>query len=77
MKLFARKVVLLPVALAGAVAVGIPQAEAQSLFEQLFGGGIRNQRMEDGGYRPRNRDDGGRYYGDGEGYRFGNRPGGR
>ena len=36
MKLFARKVVLLPIVLAGTLAVGIPQAEAQSLFETSF-----------------------------------------
>ena len=74
MKLFARKVILLPIVLAGTLAVAIPQAEAQSLFEHLFGGGVRNQRMEDGGYRPRNRYDDGRYYGGRRDYRYGNRP---
>lgn len=73
MKLFARKILLLPLVLAGTFSVGLPHAEAQGLFDRLFGGGIRNQRMEDGGYtsRPRRFDDG-RYYGDG--YRYGNRP---
>jgi murein L,D-transpeptidase YcbB/YkuD len=74
MRLFARKVFLLPVVLAGTVAVGMPQAQAQSLFEHLFGGGVRSQRMEEGGYRPRSGRDDGRYYGEGEDYRFGKRP---
>jgi murein L,D-transpeptidase YcbB/YkuD len=73
MKLFARKVFLFPVVFAGSFAVAMPQAGAQSLFEHLFGGGIRNQRMEDGGYRQRPGRDG-RYYRDGEEYRFGRRP---
>jgi murein L,D-transpeptidase YcbB/YkuD len=75
MRLFARKVFLLPVVLAGTVAVGMPQAQAQSLFEHLFGGGVRSQRMDEGGYRPRTgRHDDGRYYGDGDGYKLGKRP---
>ena len=69
MKLFARKVVLLPMVLAGTFAVGLPQAEAQSLFEHIFGGGFRNQRMEDGGYRGRSSRYGDGYYRDGEAYR--------
>jgi murein L,D-transpeptidase YcbB/YkuD len=78
MKLFARKVLLLPLVLAGTFAVGLPQAEAQSLFEHLFGGGVRSQRLQDDGYRGRTgrygdyRD--GREYRDGDGYRFGKRP---
>ncbi len=71
MKLFAGKALLLPLVLAGTFAVGLPQAEAQSLFEHLFGGGIRNQRMEDGGYRQRSGRDDGRYYGNRQGYRPG------
>ena len=71
MKLFAGKALLLPLVLAGTLAVGLPQAEAQSLFEHLFGGGIRNQRMEDGGYRQRSGRDDGRYYGNRQGYRPG------
>jgi murein L,D-transpeptidase YcbB/YkuD len=74
MKVFAKKVVLLPIALAGTFAVGLSQADAQPLFERLFGGGIRNQRMEDSGYRPRSgrMDDG--YYRNGQDYRFGRQP---
>ncbi len=61
MKLFASKPVLLPVLMAGTLAAGAPQAGAQSLFDNLFGGGIRNQRLEESGYRPRNRFDESRY----------------
>ncbi|MEP9388367.1 L,D-transpeptidase family protein [Mesorhizobium sp. KR9-304] len=75
MKLFARKVVLLPVVLAGTFAVGMPQVQAQSLFEHLFGGGVRNQRMDDSGYiRRSGRSGDGQYDGEGDGYRFGKRP---
>jgi murein L,D-transpeptidase YcbB/YkuD len=73
MKLFERKIVLLPILLAGTFAVAMPQAQAQSLFEHLFGGGVRSSRIDDSGYRPRNYRDDGRYYGDDE-YRFGKRP---
>ncbi|HEY6631930.1 MAG TPA: murein L,D-transpeptidase [Rhizobiaceae bacterium] len=69
MKLFARRVLLLPVVLAGAFAVGLPQAEAQSLFERIFGGGIRSQRLDDGGYRGRSPRYGDGYYREGEGHR--------
>ena len=60
MRLFARKAVLLPLtALAAMLAIGTPQASAQSLFERLFGGGVRSQRMEESGLaRPQS----GRYY---------------
>src|SRR5690606_25750174 len=38
-----------------------PQAQAQSLFEHLFGGGVRSQRMNSNGYSPRfDRQDDGR-----------------
>src|SRR5688572_9311015 len=74
MKLFARKVFLLPVVLAGTFAVGMPQVQAQSLFEHLFGGGARNQRMESNGYNQRPGRNDGRYYREDEGYRFGKRP---
>jgi murein L,D-transpeptidase YcbB/YkuD len=73
MKLFSRKVFLLPVALAGSVAFAVPQAGAQSLFEHLFGGGVRSQRLESGGYRQRgSRLDNGRHHEDD--YRRRNRP---
>jgi murein L,D-transpeptidase YcbB/YkuD len=51
---------MLPLAaVAAMLAVGMPEAGAQSLFEQLFGGGVRSQRMEDSGIsrRPRRHND--------------------
>ena len=53
MKLFSRKVFLLPVALAGTFAFAVPQAGAQSLFEHLFGGGVRSHRLESSGHSQR------------------------
>ena len=52
MKLFSRKVFLLPVALAGTFAFAMPQAGAQSLFEHLFGG-VRSPRLESSGHSQR------------------------
>src|SRR5688500_16084116 len=74
MKLFAGKAFLLPLVLAGTFAVGLPQAQAQSLFEHLFVGGVRNQRMESNGYSVRPGGDDGRYYGNRQGYRPARRP---
>jgi murein L,D-transpeptidase YcbB/YkuD len=75
MKLFLRRLFLYPIVVAGAFAATGPQAEAQSLFEHLFGGGIRSQRLEDGGYRQRSqRLHNDRNSGDENGYRLSNRP---
>ena len=61
MKLFAGKAVLLPLAaLSAMLAVGMPDAGAQSLFERLFGGGVRSPRLDDSGQR---RAPSGRFYG--------------
>ncbi|MDQ2633971.1 MAG: L,D-transpeptidase family protein [Pseudomonadota bacterium] len=43
MKFFSRNVFLLPVALAGTIAVGTPQAQAQTFLELLFRGGQPNR----------------------------------
>src|SRR5690242_1063397 len=62
MRLLRKKVVLAPAVLVGAMAMGMPPASAQSFLENLFGGGMRNQRMEDSGQRPRSsRMDGANY----------------
>ncbi len=75
MKLSSRNVFLLPVMLAGTIAVGMPQAEAQSLFDSLFGGGVRSQRLDSSGQSSRSgRLDGSRQYRDGESYGAGKRP---
>jgi len=75
MKISSRNVFLLPVVLAGTIAVGMPQAEAQSLFDSLFGGGVRSQRLDSNGQNSRSgRLDGSRQYRDGEDYRSGKRP---
>lgn len=58
MRLFARNAVLLPLTvLAVTLALGTPQAGAQSLFEQIFGGGRSRGEPLGGAYR---RDDGSR-----------------
>ncbi len=52
---FARKAGFFPALTAVALVVGVPAAEAQSLFDSLFGGGVRSQRV-DGGNRRSNSD---------------------
>ncbi len=51
MKFFARKPVLLPAMVAGALAAGAPQAGAQTFLDAIFGGGVRNTRQDEGGVR--------------------------
>lgn len=51
MKFFARKPFLVPAIFAGVLAAGAPEAGAQTFLDTLFGGGARNQRQEDSGYR--------------------------
>jgi len=71
MKRFAQKALLIPFALAGTLAVGLPDAQAQSLFDRLFGGGaVRSPRLEDSGQQPRS----GRYNDNGRYYREGDQP---
>ncbi len=53
---------MLSTALTVSFAVGTSGAMAQSLFENLFGGGMRNQRMESAGYTRNNRMNGAGYY---------------
>jgi len=56
MKLLTRKAILVPGMVAGLLSIGVPSAGAQTLLDNLFGGGFRNSpRMEDSNYqRPRN-----------------------
>lgn len=62
MKVLARKPFLFPVVLLASLATGAPQANAQSLFQNLFGGGVRSLRDDDSGYQSRrNRFDDSRY----------------
>ena len=62
MKVLARKPFLFPVVLLASLATGAPQANAQSLFQNLFGGGVRSLREDDSGYQSRrNRFDDSRY----------------
>jgi len=61
MKVLARKPLLFPVVLLASLATGAPQANAQSLFQNLFGGGVRSLRQDDSGYTRKNRFDDSRY----------------
>ncbi|TIT80533.1 MAG: hypothetical protein E5W57_02205, partial [Mesorhizobium sp.] len=42
MKFLGKRQAVLPVAIAATLAIGMPQASAQGLFDMLFGGGIRH-----------------------------------
>ena len=42
MKFLGNRQAVLPIAIAATLAVGMPQASAQGLFDMLFGGGIRH-----------------------------------
>jgi murein L,D-transpeptidase YcbB/YkuD len=53
MRLFATKPFLQATVLVGSVAMGMSTAGAQSLFENLFGGGVRSQRLDSAGYSSR------------------------
>ncbi|MEW9808081.1 murein L,D-transpeptidase [Mesorhizobium sp. ZMM04-5] len=53
MTLITRKVFLQATVLVGSFAMGMPSAGAQSLFENLFGGGVRSQRLDSAGYTSR------------------------
>ncbi|MCX7304800.1 MAG: L,D-transpeptidase family protein [Hyphomicrobiales bacterium] len=61
MKAFPSKPILLPIlfagtlAFTGTLAVGVTQAGAQSLFQNIFGGGVRSSRLDDSGYSQRKR----------------------
>lgn len=53
MTVCARKALLLTTVIAGSLAAAVPAADAQSLFQNLFGGGIRNDRLDSSGYTAR------------------------
>lgn len=49
---FAKRTVMVPLSVAAALAVGLPQAHAQGLFDMLFGGGVRHGEPLKGEFPP-------------------------
>jgi murein L,D-transpeptidase YcbB/YkuD len=49
---FGRKTVMLPFSVAAALALGLPQAHAQGLFDALFGGGVKHSKPLEGDFPP-------------------------
>lgn len=49
---FGKRTVMVPLSVAAMLAVGLPQAQAQNLFDVLFGGGTRNSQRPQGEFPP-------------------------